>query len=127
MKTVLGFLLLVSFGSFAVKALTCYSCTSSLSNTQCNQNPINCTAGLDTCMTSVINVLGIHSTSKTCSTNAVCSAAAATNINLVVGGNQVTCCSTSLCNVNSSTVERLNLLLLVFPSALLALFTLGKA
>ncbi|XP_015212854.1 prostate stem cell antigen-like [Lepisosteus oculatus] len=126
MKTGLAFLLLVSMSTLSVEALQCYVCSSTMSNTQCNQSPQNCTTG-DTCMTTVTNVLGLHYITKECSTAGTCASAAATNVNLVIGGKQVTCCSTNLCNVSGFELTRLNLLLLGLPSVLLMLVTTGAA
>ncbi|XP_064204480.1 prostate stem cell antigen-like [Anguilla rostrata] len=121
MKTGLTFLLVISSFCFAADALQCYSCTSSSSNAQCNQNTVNCTGLSDTCMTTVTQVVGIQSITKTCSTASTCNAAAAANINLVIGANTVTCCQTNLCNVNGFEMIRLNVLLLALPAAMMAL------
>ncbi|KAG7458262.1 hypothetical protein MATL_G00236220 [Megalops atlanticus] len=124
METTHILLLAIAFGGLSVEALQCYSCTGTNSNTQCNQNTQNCSSLEDTCMTTVTTVLGIQSISKTCTLSTTCATASAGNINLVVGGNSVTCCATNLCNVNGFALTRLNLLLLGLPAALLAL-TLG--
>ncbi|KAK1173033.1 prostate stem cell antigen-like [Acipenser oxyrinchus oxyrinchus] len=121
MKTVLALLLLAFISSCAVEALTCYKCTTSLSNTDCNKNNQTCTTE-DTCMTTVITAVGINTVSKQCSTNADCSNAAASTVSIgVLGGKKVTCCNTDLCNVSSSTTARLNVLLLGASAALLFL------
>ncbi|KAK6491289.1 prostate stem cell antigen-like [Huso huso] len=119
MKTSLALLLLAFIGSRA--ALLCYQCTAALSNDACNTNTQNC-ATEDTCMTTVITVLGINTITKECATNSACNAAVASDVSVgALGGNKVTCCSMDLCNVNGSTTARLNVLLLGASAALLFL------
>ncbi|XP_041759685.1 ly6/PLAUR domain-containing protein 2-like [Coregonus clupeaformis] len=113
MKTILVFLMPILFGNVAVEALQCYACLNVNSSAQCNQNTVTCTFSGDTCMTIVSQMLGVQSISKTCTTSSACAAATSTNLNLGgLGGNQVTCCQTDLCNVNGSSVSGLNFLLL---------------
>ncbi|KAK6491267.1 prostate stem cell antigen-like [Huso huso] len=120
MKTALALLLLAFVSSCAVDALTCYTCTTSLSNNDCNKNNQTCTT--DTCMTTVITAVGINTVSKECTTNSACNSAAASSVSIgLLGGNKVTCCNTDLCNVSSSTTARLNVLLLGASAALLFL------
>ncbi|XP_033914191.1 prostate stem cell antigen-like [Acipenser ruthenus] len=121
MKTSLALLLLAFISSRAAEALSCYKCTASLSNDACNTNTQNCTTE-DTCMTTVITVLGINTITKECATNSACNAAVAANVSVgALGGSKVTCCSMDLCNVNGSTTARLNVLLLGASAALLFL------
>ncbi|MGH0191119.1 UNVERIFIED_CONTAM: hypothetical protein FKN15_054607 [Acipenser sinensis] len=121
MKTTLALLLLAFISSCAVEALICYTCSTSLSNNDCNKNNQTCTTG-DICMTTVITAIGINTVSKQCTTQTTCNNAAASSVSIgVIGGNKVTCCNTDLCNVSSSTTARLNVLLLGASAALLFL------
>ncbi|KAK6491266.1 prostate stem cell antigen-like, partial [Huso huso] len=107
--------------SFSVDVLTCYKCTTSLSNNDCNKNNQTCTTE-DTCMTTVITAVGINTITKLRATNSACNSAAASSVSIgMLGGNKVTCCNTDLCNVSSSTTARLNVLLLGASAALLFL------
>ncbi|XP_028673900.1 prostate stem cell antigen-like [Erpetoichthys calabaricus] len=103
-------LLVLILGCLSVKTaygLQCYSCTLSLSNTDCNKNTQNCTIETS-CYSTVTSALGISSITKGCGVSTMCSS----NINVVVASTSTTCCSTNLCNVNSSSTFSLNVLLL---------------
>ncbi|KAJ8333639.1 hypothetical protein SKAU_G00416470 [Synaphobranchus kaupii] len=121
MNTGLTFFLVITLFCFAADALECYVCSSSSSNTVCNQKTQNCSGSDDTCMTTVTHVVGIQSIQKACSLSVPCMTAAANSISFVIGGNTVTCCTTDLCNVNGFAITRLNVLLLVLPAALLVM------
>ncbi|KAK1173029.1 prostate stem cell antigen-like [Acipenser oxyrinchus oxyrinchus] len=118
MKTVLALLLLAFVSSCAVEALSCYTCSASDSNEACNNKTVqNCSSADDTCMTTVITALKVHSITKLCATKSVCdTTAAASN-----SEGKVTCCNTDLCNVSGSTTATLNVLLLGASAALLFL------
>ncbi|CAB1320477.1 unnamed protein product [Coregonus sp. 'balchen'] len=109
MKTILVFLMPILFGNVAVEALRCYACVSVNSIAQCNQNTVNCALLDDTCMTTWESSPFLRPAPPA----RLCTAATSTNLNLGgLGGNQVTCCQTDLCNVNGSSVSGLNFLLL---------------
>ncbi|MGH0151676.1 UNVERIFIED_CONTAM: hypothetical protein FKN15_019747 [Acipenser sinensis] len=118
MKTTLALLLLAFVSSCAVEALSCYTCTASVSNEACNNKTVqNCTSEDDTCMTTVATALKVHSITKLCTTKSICdTAAAASN-----SEGKASCCNTDLCNVSGSTTARLNVLLLGASAALLFL------
>ncbi|XP_039592932.1 prostate stem cell antigen-like [Polypterus senegalus] len=103
-------LLVLILGCLSIKTaygLQCYACTSSFSNADCNKNTQNCTIETN-CYSSVTSALGIKSITKGCGVSTMCNS----NINVVVASTSTTCCSTDLCNVNSSSTSSLNVLLL---------------
>ncbi|XP_061772125.1 prostate stem cell antigen-like [Nerophis ophidion] len=107
-----------------VLSLSCYVCTFSLTNDECNVNTQECQAPLDTCMT-VIDTLGqTKAIVKQCASKATCNGAASTAfVDENGNGNAVNCCNThNLCNFSGSEsvhARRLAFVLLVPACALL--------
>ncbi|NXS52821.1 PSCA protein, partial [Brachypteracias leptosomus] len=77
-------------------SLQCYSCTSQLSNSNC-QTKVTCTEK-ESCKTDVIRVVGLFSIiSKGCDASCV-----SDYQNFNVGNRNISCCSTNLCNANAA-------------------------
>ncbi|NXL78114.1 PSCA protein, partial [Leptocoma aspasia] len=77
-------------------SLECYSCTSKLSNSQC-QTKKTCGAK-EECKTDVIRFAGLFSViNKGCDSSCVTSYE-----NLKVANRNITCCSSDLCNENAA-------------------------
>ncbi|NWX53730.1 PSCA protein, partial [Promerops cafer] len=77
-------------------SLKCYSCTSQLSNSNC-QTEENC-GDKNVCKTDVIRVVGLFSIiSKGCESSCEVSYK-----DFNVGNRNISCCSTDLCNVNAA-------------------------
>ncbi|XP_044130519.1 lymphocyte antigen 6E-like [Bufo gargarizans] len=94
-------LLVAALCTGAVYSLTCYTCASQSSNSNC-MTATNCSATDTSCMTSVVSggigSLSIASITKTCT--AVCNE---TGINAVVVSTKVSCCNTDLCNTSGTS------------------------
>ncbi|XP_069815886.1 lymphocyte antigen 6E-like [Dendropsophus ebraccatus] len=97
-------LLLAALCIGTVYTLTCYTCTSQNSNSNC-LTPTNCTAGTTSCLTSV-QVVGIGSLSYATITKSCSSACVAAGTNIVVYSGSQTCCSTDLCNTSGASSIR---------------------
>lgn len=69
--------------SLAVFPLTCYVCSSSLTNNECNVNTQDCQAPLDTCMT-LVDTLGNTDYSIRCTDINVSSALSLSNERLLL-------------------------------------------
>ncbi|NXJ82434.1 PSCA protein, partial [Trogon melanurus] len=77
-------------------SLQCYSCMSQLSNSKC-QTEVDCKED-QMCKTDVIRVVGLFNIiSKGCD-----SSCEASYQDFKVGNRNISCCSTSLCNVNAA-------------------------
>ncbi|NXW06262.1 PSCA protein, partial [Fregetta grallaria] len=77
-------------------SLECYSCTSQLSNSNC-QTKVEC-KDTETCKTDVIRVVGLFNIiSKGCD-----SSCTPFNQDFSVGNRNISCCSSNLCNVNAA-------------------------
>ncbi|KFQ21950.1 Prostate stem cell antigen, partial [Merops nubicus] len=77
-------------------SLKCYSCSSQLSNANC-QKAVECTEK-ELCKTDVIRIVGLFNIiNKGCDASCVSSYQ-----DFNVGNRNVSCCSTNLCNVNSA-------------------------
>ncbi|KAM9644287.1 prostate stem cell antigen-like [Morphnus guianensis] len=88
----LGAVLCLDSGS----SLQCYSCTSQLSNANC-QNKVDCKEQ-ETCKTDVIRVIGLFSIiSKGCDPSCE-----SFHQDFSVGNRNISCCSSNLCNVNAA-------------------------
>ncbi|XP_046702954.1 uncharacterized protein LOC124384275 isoform X2 [Silurus meridionalis] len=99
------------------------SCTlSSTSNEHCNRNAEECRAPLDTCMTTV-DILGqVKAIVKQCSSSRTCTGASGTaSLDASGNGNEVTCCSSNLCNLSTATTTQLCTWLLSLSLCLLIL------
>ncbi|KAL4629848.1 prostate stem cell antigen-like [Arapaima gigas] len=116
----LRFLLLCTIISSA-QGLTCYVCSSTTSNSDCNKNTAPCVTPLDTCMTTVDTQGGSKAIVKLCASAATCAGAvSAAHLDASGNGNTVSCCSSQLCNVNGAGAARLHAVLLaVSPLGLL--------
>ncbi|XP_040289297.1 lymphocyte antigen 6E-like [Bufo bufo] len=94
-------LLVAALCTGAVYSLTCYTCASESSNSNC-MTVTNCSAAETNCMTSVvaggIGGFSVATITKTCT--AVC---AETGINAVVVSTKVSCCTTDLCNTSGTS------------------------
>ncbi|KAM7177045.1 prostate stem cell antigen [Macrochelys suwanniensis] len=78
-------------------SLTCYTCKTQLSNSKC-QTVEQCTNSSQACKTDVINIVGLFSViSKECS-----AACQASYQDFTVGKQNVSCCSTDLCNLSGA-------------------------
>ncbi|NXS76423.1 PSCA protein, partial [Pandion haliaetus] len=77
-------------------SLQCYSCTSQLSNSNC-QTKMDC-KDKETCKTDVIRVIGLFNIiSKGCDPSCE-----SFHQDFSVGSRNVSCCNSSLCNVNAA-------------------------
>ncbi|XP_077430853.1 uncharacterized protein LOC144057307 isoform X2 [Vanacampus margaritifer] len=83
-----------------VLLLSCYVCSSSLSNDECNASTQQCREPLDTCMTAVDTLGHMKAIVKQCASRATCNgAASAAFVDSDGNGNAVSCCNSfSLCN-----------------------------
>ncbi|XP_027005079.2 prostate stem cell antigen-like [Tachysurus fulvidraco] len=106
----------------SVNSLKCYVCSSTPSNEHCNRNAEECRAPHDTCMTTV-DILGeVKAIVKQCSSLKTCAGAAGSaSLDANGNGNEVTCCSSQLCNISSATTIQLCIWLLSLPLCLLTL------
>ncbi|XP_029518867.1 ly6/PLAUR domain-containing protein 2-like [Oncorhynchus nerka] len=105
-------LLLLSFCGPFSDALKCYVCSSTTTNDACNQSSQTCQAPLDTCMTTVDTFGKIKAIGKYCASARTCQGAASgASVDANGNGNQVTCCSSNLCNINGATGVGLSTLL----------------
>ncbi|XP_056378889.1 lymphocyte antigen 6E-like [Hyla sarda] len=84
-----------------VHSLTCYTCTSQSSNTNC-MTATNCSASETSCMTSVVS-RRIGSLTNTTITKSCSSDCVAMGFNLSIFSVRVTCCRTNLCNTSGSS------------------------
>ncbi|XP_075704844.1 lymphocyte antigen 6E-like [Rhinoderma darwinii] len=93
-------LLVAALCTGTVYTLSCYTCTSQNSNTNC-MTAANCSATATSCMTSVVSgaigSLSYSSITKTCSANCTASGS-----NIVIVSTSVSCCSTDLCNTSGA-------------------------
>ncbi|KAB5586796.1 hypothetical protein PHYPO_G00005650 [Pangasianodon hypophthalmus] len=107
---------------YSVNSLKCYVCSSTPSNEHCNRNAEECQAPLDTCMTTV-DILGeVKAIVKQCSSLRTCAGAAGTaSLDASGNGNEVTCCSSHLCNFSTAPTIQLCTWLLSLPLCLLIL------
>ncbi|XP_019728546.1 prostate stem cell antigen-like [Hippocampus comes] len=108
-----------------VLLLSCYVCSSSLTNDECNSSTQECQAPLDTCMT-VVDTLGhMKAIVKQCASRATCNGAASTAfVDSDGNGNAVSCCNSyNLCNFSGGEVihaqKLVSLLLLVSAGTIL--------
>ncbi|NXL63872.1 PSCA protein, partial [Chordeiles acutipennis] len=77
-------------------SLSCYSCTSQLSNSHCKKE-VEC-KNTEKCKTEVIRVAGVFNIiSKGCD-----SSCKASYQDFNVGNRNISCCSSNLCNVNAA-------------------------
>ncbi|XP_056378888.1 lymphocyte antigen 6E-like [Hyla sarda] len=103
-----------------VHSLTCYTCTSQSSNTNC-MTATNCSASETSCMTSVVSG-GIGSLTAATITKTCSSACVATGTNIVIFSSSVTCCSTNLCNTSgASSIKSTSTILAAALGAILVL------
>ncbi|XP_048848976.1 lymphocyte antigen 6B-like isoform X2 [Brienomyrus brachyistius] len=113
MKTLLILLLLCWLSS--ADGLNCYVCSSTTTNSQCNQNTASCQAPLDTCMNTVVTAGNVMAIVKQCSSANICSAAASVSSATNSGTTTITCCNSDLCNYSGATTASLHSLLLALP------------
>ncbi|XP_061143979.1 urokinase plasminogen activator surface receptor-like [Syngnathus typhle] len=80
--------------------LTCYVCSSSPTNDECNASTQECQAPLDTCMTTVDTLGNMKAIVKQCASRATCNGAASSAfVDSDGNGNAVSCCNSfNLCN-----------------------------
>ncbi|XP_069477848.1 lymphocyte antigen 6E-like [Ambystoma mexicanum] len=97
-------------------SLTCYTCTSQSSNSQCMTSS-NCTSPENVyCETDVFNYLVGLSITKKCSASC-----AASSVTIAGVGITTTCCSTDLCNVSGATSVRISYLALAVTAGFICL------
>ncbi|KAM9489511.1 ly6/PLAUR domain-containing protein 2-like [Clarias gariepinus] len=115
-------LLLFLLSIQSVNSLKCYVCSSTSSNEHCNINTEECQAPLDTCMTTVDRMGDVKAIVKQCSSLRTCEGAAGTSsLDARGNGNQVTCCNSQLCNLNTATSIQLCAWLLTLTLSLLTI------
>ncbi|KAJ3597207.1 hypothetical protein NHX12_000736 [Muraenolepis orangiensis] len=107
----------------SVEPISCFVCSSSPTNVQCNRSNQTCPAILDMCIT-IIDIAGsTTSIVKQCSSSATCSAAmsqAAVDEN--GNGNIVNCCNTiDFCNLSGAETAAIHKALPVLSLFLLLL------
>ncbi|XP_053571394.1 lymphocyte antigen 6E-like [Bombina bombina] len=106
-------------------SLSCYTCTSQSSNSNC-MTAVNCTAGTDSYCKTSVSAAGIGSVSFTSITKECASACTAVNMDLSVASTSVSCCNTNLCNTSgASSVKSSSGILALSVGLFLAL--LGKS
>ncbi|XP_029590783.1 prostate stem cell antigen isoform X1 [Salmo trutta] len=86
--------------------------SSTTTNDACNLSSQTCQTPLDTCMTTVDTFDKIKAIGKYCASARTCKGAASgASVDANGNGNQVTCCSSNLCNINGATGVGLSTLL----------------
>ncbi|XP_068426020.1 urokinase plasminogen activator surface receptor-like [Clinocottus analis] len=126
MKTLLVAALLSSLVPPAL-SLTCYVCTSAVTNDACNNNNVTqeCRAPLDICMT-VVDILGNSKfISKLCASEATClGSASSASVDSNGDGNIVNCCNTfDLCNFSGAECVHTHTALLLLTAGVLLLLS----
>ncbi|KAJ0066079.1 hypothetical protein NL108_001306 [Boleophthalmus pectinirostris] len=103
--------------------LECYVCSSTTSNSACNQNTQECQTIHDTCMTTVDILGSAKAIVKQCASKATCNGAASSASTDSNGnGNIVTCCSAyNLCNYSGAESIHVQITLLSLTGGLLLL------
>ncbi|TNN80008.1 Prostate stem cell antigen [Liparis tanakae] len=107
-------------------SLTCYVCSSSATNAECNNNNTTqvCQAPQDICMTIVDTLGNAKVISKLCSSEATClGASSSSTIDASGNGNSVNCCNFNLCNFSGAESLHTHTALLLLTGAVLLLLS----
>ncbi|XP_026226708.1 prostate stem cell antigen [Anabas testudineus] len=105
-------------------SLTCYVCSSSSTNDECNKNTQDCQVPLTTCMTVVDTLGAVKAIVKQCASQSTCLGAASTaSVDVNGNGNRVSCCNYDYCNYSGAGSIHVNTTLMLLTVGLLMLLS----